>query len=56
MNAQDTQRKVWRVYCDGREFGIDYPTFIDARIVAMEYASYWTRHKYTTHWAYARYR
>ena len=45
---------VWRVYCDGREFGIDYPTLPDARIAAKRFASYWTRHRYTTHWAYAR--
>ena len=38
---------IFRVYCDGREFGIDYATRAAALAAALAFAAHWTRHKYT---------
>ena len=38
---------VWHVYCDDREFGIDYPTAAAARAVRDTWAKVWPTHRYT---------
>ena len=32
---------MYRIFCNGREFGIDYATLADARRVKAAYASQW---------------
>lgn len=32
-----TPQTIWRIYCQGNEFGIDYPTRRRAQIVAESY-------------------
>lgn len=36
----------WRVYCNGREFGIDYPTLHDAQEAKERYRSHFPHHNY----------
>lgn len=42
-----TKRTVWRVYCDGREFGIDYATLDAARAAKRAYEPRFPRRRYT---------
>ena len=37
---------VYRVYANGYEFGIDYPTIEAARAVKAAYAAYWPNVRY----------
>lgn len=37
---------MYRIYCDGREFGIDYPTLIDAQRVKRVYQRHFPRCRY----------
>lgn len=37
---------MYRVYCDGREFGRDYRTLEDARAARAAYASHFPSHRY----------
>ena len=41
------KHQIFRVYCDGRDFGVDYATRADALEAANRFAAHWTRHKYT---------
>jgi hypothetical protein len=38
--------KVWRVYCQGVEFGTDYPTRESAQKVARDYRADWPNLRY----------
>lgn len=37
---------VWRVYCNGYEFGIDYPSRKEARHVRRIWAAAWPDRRY----------
>ena len=37
---------MYRIYADGREFGIDYPTLERAREVKAQYAQHFPRVRY----------
>ena len=46
MQRQHRGMKMYRVYCDDREFGIDYPTLGAALIAKNRYANAWPRSHY----------
>ena len=37
---------MYRIYCDGREFGIDYATLEQARAVKLAYSHHFPRCRY----------
>lgn len=44
--AEPAMTNPYRVYCDGREFGLGYATLALARIAKRRFAAAWPRHRY----------